>query len=157
MWALEWVLREGRWQIVVGGVVSAAAQRLNEPPHVTLLPRFPDPAGVGLACRALSFPSLLSLPMVTNAPIFPLPLFSQGRLYPWLGRQKSPNSMTFSVMCLFPKDHAEGPRNTADANLTVTLWSAVFATLCELCQLSCVHSHLNKASVGGGEHPTSRN
>lgn len=51
MWALEWVLGEGRWQAVVDGVVSAAAQRLNEPAHVPVLLWSSDPAGVGaLTC-----------------------------------------------------------------------------------------------------------
>lgn len=58
-----------------------------------------------------------------------------GHSYPWLGRQKSPNSMTFSFLCLFPEDHVEGPRITAEVNLMVTLWWAGFAALCELCQL----------------------
>lgn len=37
MWALGWVLIEARRQTVVGGVVSAVAQRPKEPTHTVLL------------------------------------------------------------------------------------------------------------------------
>ena len=60
MWALGWVLREGRWQIMVGGVVSAAVQRPNEPPHVTLLPWSPAPAGIGASTCFQGFALSLS-------------------------------------------------------------------------------------------------
>lgn len=124
MWAIGWVLRQGRWQIVVRKVVLAAARRPNEEPHVTLLLWSPAPAGtVTLACfLTLSLspqPALLQCSHCCSS--------AGDVLSPWHRRQKVLDSMTFPLICLLPKDHTEGPRNIADVNLTMTLWWAGFA------------------------------
>lgn len=166
MWALGWVLIEARWQTVVGGVVSAVAQRPKESPHTVLLLWSPAPAGIEGSAGFQGFAlSLSPLPAhgewCSDAPTAALQL----GMCLWFRRQNSPNSMAFPLTCLFPKEHLEGPQSTAYINLMVTLrWPGFAAPVWTLSAMWCAWHRegttaniLNKASVGGGKHPTSRN